>query len=143
VKKTFEILSVMGLLVIAAFFDIMYQGAKHFEPTSLQSNSSSLFWLRIFGTLLITFLLLLAVWYLLCRSSNEPVVTAVCIIMGVLVLILVTVPGTHLMAQINLSRSILGVWLTNVVSSDLSLTSHVAAFIFGIGIFRLLPLSRK
>lgn len=142
-KKTFEILSVIGLLMIAAFFDTMYQDAKQVDPTSLQSNISSLFWLRIFSTLLITLLLLLVVWYLLCHSSNDLVVTSACILLGVLVLISVTIPGTRIIAQINLSNNVLGAWITDIVSSNLSLTSHVAAFIFAIGIFRLLPLSRK
>ena len=142
-KKVFEILVVIGLLVIAAFFDITYQSAKQVDPISLQSNLSSLFWLRIFCTLLITLLLLLAAWYLICWNSNDKVITAMCIILGIFVFLLVTIPGTRFIAQINSSRNVLSIWLTSIVASNLSLTSHTAAFILGIGIFRLLPLPKK
>lgn len=142
-KKAFEIFSIIVLLMIAAFFDIVYQNAKQVDPTSLQSNVSFLFWLQIFGTLLVAFLLLLAAWYLNCRSSNDLIVTVICILLGSFVLLLATLPGTRLIAQINLSRSILGAWLTDIVSSNLSLTSFSAAFIFSIGIFRLFSLLKK
>ena len=138
-NKTFEILSIVGLLMIAAFLDIVYQGAKQFDPTSLQPNNSSLFGLRIFSTIFITIVLLSISWYLLCRSSHDSVVTAVCIILGVITLLLATVPGTRFVAQINLSRSVLGVGLSDIVSSNLSLTSHSAAFVLCIGIIRLFP----
>ena len=142
-KKTLEISSVIGLLILAAFLDVTYQGIKPVGASTFQTNFATLFWLRIFSTLLITFLLLFVAWYLLCHSSRERPVTAACIIIGVLVLISATVPGAMFMAQFNLSRTVLGRWLTAIVSSELSLTSHVAAFIFGIGIVRLLRLPRK
>lgn len=142
-KKFLAIISIFGLLIIAAFFDITYQDAKQVDLISLQSNMSSLFWLRIFGTLLITCLLLSIAWYLLCWSSPDLVVATIYIVVGVLVLFLVTVPGTRFIAQINLPINMLRIWLTDIVSSNLSLTGYTAAFIFGIGVFMLLPLPRK
>lgn len=142
-KKTLEISSVIGLLMLAAFLDVTYQGIKPVDASTFQTNFATLFWLRIFSTLLITFLLLLIAWHLLCHSSRDRAVTVTCIIIGLLVLISATVPGAMFMAQFNLSRTTLGRWLTAVVSSDLSLTSHVAAFILALGVVRLWPLSRK
>ncbi len=142
-KKTLEISSVIGLLMLAAFLDVTYQGIKPVDASTFQTNFATLFWLRIFSTPLITFLLLLIAWHLLCHSSRDRAVTVTCIIIGLLVLISATVPGAMFMAQFNLSRTTLGRWLTAVVSSDLSLTSHVAAFILALGVVRLWPLSRK
>ena len=138
-KKIYEIISVFGLLIVAAFFDIAYQRAKQVDPTSLQSTNFSLFGLRILGTIFVTILLLSIFWYLLRYSSQSSVVAIVCILVGAIGLLVLTVPGTRLVAQLNLSRSAVGVWLGDIVSSNLSLTSHSAAFILCIGILRLLP----
>lgn len=142
-KKTREISSVIGLLILAAFLDVTYQGIKPVDASTFQTNFATLFWLRIFSTLLITFLLLLLAWHLLCHSPRERAVTAACIIIGAVVFILATVPGTLFIGQLNLSRTALGRWLTDIVSSDMSLTSHAAAFIFALGIVRLWRLPRK
>ena len=142
-KKTREISSVIGLLILAAFLDVTYQGIKPVDASTFQTNFATLFWLRIFSTLLITFLLLLLAWHLLCHSPRERAVTVACIIIGGLVLISATVPAAMFMGRFNLLRTTLGRWLTDIVSSDLSLTSHVAAFILAIGIVRLWRLPRK
>jgi len=142
-KKSFELLSVAGLLMLAAFFDVVYQGAKQFDPTSLQSNNLPLFWLRITSTIFITILLLVISRYLLWRSSHSLAVSIVCIIFGAITMLFATIPGTHFIAQFGLPRNILRVWLNDIVSSGLSLTSHVAAFVFCIGIFRLFPFLNK
>lgn len=142
-KKSLEIFSVIGLLTIAAFFDVVYQGAKQFDPTSIQSNNLSLFWLRITSTIFITIMLLIISRYLLWHPPHDLVVSIVCIILGAIIILSATVSGTHFIAQFDLPRSVLRVWLNDIVSSGLSLTSHVAAFVFCIGIFRLSPFLSK
>lgn len=138
-KRMLEILSVFGLLVIAALLDTSYQRAKQVDPTSLQSSDAVLFLLRTLGTVFVAALILILAWYLLCRSSSSLMVTIVCILLGAVTLLLVTMPGTRFVAQFNLTQSVAGDWLRDIVSSGLSLTSISAAFILCIGVARLWP----
>lgn len=60
-KKSFEISSALRLLTLVVFFDVIYQGAKQFDPAS---NSFFLFSLRITGIIFATIFLLVISWYL-------------------------------------------------------------------------------
>ncbi len=138
-KKINVVFIVLGVLTLSALLDIAHFRMKQIDSISFQPPISLLFGLQIVGTILITVLLLFISWYLLCYSSYDSTISIVCVLLGAVILFLVTIPGTHFVAQFNLSRNMLRIWQSDIVSSNLSLTSHSAAFIFCIGVIRLWP----
>jgi hypothetical protein len=138
-KKIYEIFGVIGLLAIAAVLDIVYQRTREVDPRLLDSAIIAFSWLRILGTVFITILLLAISWYLLYHPPHASVVTAVCILLGAITLLVLTIPGLRFVAQFHIFSRLPRAWLTDIVVSDLSLTSHSAAFILCIGVIRLLP----
>lgn len=142
-KKAYGVFSILAVLVISAIFDIFYHRFGQFDPVSATPPISSLFWLQISSTIFITIVLLALSWRLF-YAFHGHFITVVSIFLGGCVLILTTIAGTRFVAQLDISSSnLLRMWLNDIVSSKLSLTSHSAAFVLCMGIIRLLPFVRR
>ncbi len=139
-RRVYEIFAVLGLLAVSIFVDNTYHGMKTADITLIQSVESSMTWLKITGTFFITIVLLLISWYLLCPSCRRSsIVTVICILLGGTVLFATTISGYRFIAQDIFIARVVSKWFADVVSSNMALTSHSAAYILAIGFLRLLP----
>lgn len=140
-KRVFSVICVIGILVLTVVLDIVYYRVSQFDPSMAQPPISSLFWLQVLSTIIVAFALLVTFRHLLYMPPSF-VVTAVSVIFGGCILLLTTVAGARFVGQLGISKSILRIWLSEVVSSGLSLTSLSSALVLCSGLIRLLPFRR-
>lgn len=131
-------MSIFGILIASVFLDLTYYQLWKIDSGIVQSNGASLSGLRyVSGTVLTAMLLLALSWLLLRQISPDTFVSAVCILLGAVILMILMPSGAQVSGQlISPENMMLRSWLIALVSSPLLATRYVAAFLICLGFIR-------
>lgn len=126
------------LIICAASLDYGYNKLQ--AASYPQFQFAPAFWYEGLASIILAVALLGTAWFVLYISPRSYFIASTYLLVGLLALLSVTFFGySQFLSPLTRPIPILYAWVTEIVSSPLSLTAHVAAMIFVIGAARLLP----